>query len=114
MNQREGDSPGRVLAIYLWPVKRGPAAELQAVEAVAQVGLQGDQRRSPKRQVTLLAVEDWQAAAREADTAAEPMNRRANLVVAGISLPPTPGPRLRVGQALIAIVAQTRPAHRME
>lgn len=105
---------GRVVAIYQWPVKRGAAVALETAEAVAEVGLHGDQKRSRKRQVTLLDERDWNQAAREVGAGVDPMHRRANVVVTGISLLPTLGRRLRVGEAVIAVMGETEPCSRMD
>lgn len=106
---------GRVEGIFVWPVSKGDPRVLTEVEAVAGVGLAGDRKRSKKRQMTVLAAEDWAAASREVGNTAEPMWRRANLVVTGIaSLGATIGSRLQIGEVVLEVLGETDPCHRMD
>src|SRR5215831_3072026 len=75
---------GRLESIFLFPRSRAPGRAVESVEACASKGLLGDRRRGVKRQVTLLAAEDWAAAVGEVGGMAPAEDRRANLLVSGL------------------------------
>ncbi|MCB1510568.1 MAG: hypothetical protein KDJ36_06660 [Hyphomicrobiaceae bacterium] len=84
-------------------------------------GLEGDHKgaKLSRRQVTILAREDWEAALAELrDLAGEvPLPwtaRRANLLVENVRLPRAVGARIAVGEAELEVTAQTVPCARMD
>jgi MOSC domain-containing protein YiiM len=85
-------------------------------------GLAGDHKgpKFPRRQLTLLALEDWQAALAALSSATGtavqlPWTvRRANLLVEGVRLPRAVGARLRIGPVLIEVTYPTTPCRRMD
>lgn len=84
-------------------------------------GLQGDHKglKFSRRQITILAREDWERAVAELPdlAGAVPLPwtiRRANLLVEGIALPRGTGSRMRIGPVLLEVTAQTYPCRRME
>ena len=106
---------GRLLGIAVRPAVGADLQELDAVSIRLESGVDGDYRRGGgARQVTVLAKEAWQAACREVDAALPWTARRANLLVAGLSLEASIGKRLRVGQVLLEITGETRPCEVME
>lgn len=93
-----------------------PMELLDQVNVTTQLGLDGDYRgKLRRRQVTILAEEDWQAACAEIDrpdirwTA-----RRANLLVRGITLPRTKGSKVTIGTVVFRITGETDPCNRMD
>jgi MOSC domain-containing protein YiiM len=106
---------GRVEKLWLKRSHRGPMDEVQAVAFVAGQGVAGSVDRSRRRQVTLLALEDWNAAIREAGAAVDPSFRRANLLVSGVSLEGTRGRVLQIGtEVTLAVGGELTPCERME
>lgn len=80
-------------------------------------GLHGDCKgiKFPKRQITILAAEDWDdALASIAAPALLWTTRRANLLVRGLRLPRARGALLRIGEAHVEVTGQTYPCSRME
>ena len=80
-------------------------------------GLEGDCKgmKFPRRQITVLAMEDWQAALEEIGAGDLLWTvRRANLLVAGVVLPRAAGGILRIGPMHLMVTAQTYPCARME
>jgi len=68
-----------------------------------------------RRQVTILAEEDWNAAC--ADIGRDDIHwteRRANLFVRGITLPRTKGRQLSIGDVVFEITGETDPCNRMD
>jgi len=79
-------------------------------------GLDGDFKgaKYPRRQITVLAREAWEAALEEIGHAALSWTaRRANLLVAGVRLPRAAGGILRIGQVRLQVTGQTFPCARM-
>src|SRR4051812_48072687 len=106
---------GVVKELLLWPTKGCPQPlAVPRAEAVPGTGLQGDQKRGQRRQVTLLAAESWEAATKELGVDAPPSSRRANVVVRGLDLAETIGKRLRVGPVLIRVYGETDPCEMMD
>jgi MOSC domain-containing protein YiiM len=108
---------GEVLAIYLFPERGSAPQEVSEAEAVAGVGLRGDQPRAERRALSLIAQESWEAALAEIGepvTGLQAGTRRANLLVRGIDLSATIGRRLRIGATQVAIHAETKPCQLMD
>jgi MOSC domain-containing protein YiiM len=106
---------GVVAELLLWPEKGCAEPErVAAAEAVPGVGLRGDQKRSRRRQVTLLAAEAWEAATAELGVTAPPYRRRANVVIRGLDLADTIGRQVRLGPVLLQIHGETDPCQMMD
>jgi len=104
-----------VVALYVRPGKREPVSSLHRVIAAEGRGLDGDHKVGGKRQVTLLAREDWEAACREVGRPGlDPGLRRANVVLEGMSLADVIGRRLRLGDVVVEVLGETAPCERME
>lgn len=117
------DAPRGRLAGLAWrAARRQPMIEVAAGEIAVGAGLVGDHKgaRFANRAVTVLAIEDWQAAL--ADLAVEMQRpvilpwtaRRANLLVEGLRLPRARGAILRVGEARLEVTYPTSPCARMD
>ena len=94
--------------------------ELQEALIGETFGVEGDARgaKYPRRQVTVLAREDFEAALLDLAGPAGPPElpwtaRRANLLVEGLRLPRAKGAVIAVGSALLEVTAQTVPCERM-
>jgi len=113
---------GRLVAI----ARRGAvrAAMEEIAEGVISVdgGLEGDHKgpKFPRRRITVLAREDWEAALADLRAAdGSPVRlpwttRRANLFVEGVCLPRARGAILRVGPVALEVTYPTQPCSRME
>jgi MOSC domain-containing protein YiiM len=95
---------------------RAPMQSLDRIKVTTELGLDGDYRgKLRRRQVTILAEEDWLSACRAIGRTDIPWTeRRANLYVRGIALPRTKGSRLSIGDVVFEITGETDPCHRME
>ncbi len=111
------DTPGRLIGIARRPARLVPMQAIQSGEITVAAGLEGDHKgaKFPDRQITVLAIEAWQDAAREAG---EPdldwTARRANLLVRGVRLPRAAGGVLRISQVTLEVTNQTVPCKRMD
>lgn len=68
----------------------------------------------PKRQVLIMAREDWDAALAEVGTTIDWTVRRANLLVEGVTLPRLWGTRIAVGSAVLKSTVECDPCFRMD
>ncbi len=112
---------GRLLGIARRKRKFAPMETIDCSAVTAASGIAGDYRgrvipgRKPSRQVTVLALADWQAALVDCGSDLPWENRRANLLVDGIALPREPGTVLAIGATLrIQVCKETFPCFRME
>ena len=105
---------GRLEAIWSKRAHRGVMDPLPEARLVAGRGVEGSVDRSRRRQVTLLAREDWERALADAGARVEPAARRANLLVAGVALAHTRGRVLRIGECRLQIGGELTPCERMD
>jgi MOSC domain-containing protein YiiM len=107
-------SDGLLEAIWLKRVRRGPMDAVAAATLVADVGLAGNTEQGGRRQVCILAREDWERVVAELGAALDPSVRRANLLVRGISLLGSRGRVLSVGVCRIRIGGELTPCRLMD
>lgn len=109
-NNDSSSSPaGRLEAIWLKRVRKGPMDPRDRVRLIAGQGLDDDANLGKKRQVTILSAEQWQAVCRDLGEDIDPRIRRSNLMVSGIELAEPRGRALRIGDCRISISGETRP-----
>jgi MOSC domain-containing protein YiiM len=112
---------GRLIGIARRPARRARMETLDSGQIAVGRGLDGDHKgvKFPKRAITILAQEDWEAALAGLHDLAGPVLlhwtvRRANLLVEGLRLPRVAGARIRVGPVLLEVTYQTVPCKRMD
>lgn len=114
---------GRLVGIARRDKRRAPMDVVDAVDVTVEAGLEGDHKgaKFPTRQVTILAIEDWQAAlaALGGNGAGAPTLdwtcRRANLLVEGLRLPRAKGAIIAIGEMVrLEVSGQTVPCGRMD
>ncbi|MEM9472517.1 MAG: MOSC domain-containing protein [Pseudomonadota bacterium] len=113
----EADTAGRLIGIARRPARLVPMQEVSSAKITVAAGLEGDHKgiKFPDRQITVLALEAWREAAREAGGPALAWTaRRANLLVQGVHLPRAAGGVVRVGQVQLEVTNQTVPCRRMD
>ena len=98
---------GRLAAIWLKRMRRGPMDPVDEARLVAGKGLVGNANQGGKRQVTLIEREVWDALMGETGSGAPPATRRANLMVSGFPLARTRGRVLRVGAVRLRVYGET-------
>jgi hypothetical protein len=109
--------PGRLIGIAYRDVRRAPMQTTDRGLITSAAGLAGDFKgaKYPRRQITVLALEAWQAALAEIAQSSLPWTaRRANLLVEGVELPRAAGGVLRIGAVQLEVTGQTYPCSRME
>ena len=111
---------GILLGIARKAYPRAAMEELSSARLTRELGVEGDYRgiwkpaKSNRRQVTMFAREDWEAALAEIGAEAEWSARRCNLFVSGLVLPRAIGTRVRVGGVRLEVTGECDPCKRME
>jgi len=110
---------GRLIGIAWRPARRAPMQTVDRVLVTKERGVEGDHKgaKFPRRAVTVLAREDWEAALSDlgvADNKLAWTERRANLLVEGVRLPRALGATLRIGPVLLEVTYPTTPCSRMD
>jgi len=105
---------GRLEAIWVKRMKRGPMDPLERVMCVAGRGLEGNANQGGRRQVTIFSKETWDRATAPFDNPPSPHARRANLLVSGVDLAHSRGKVLQIGPVRIRIFGETRPCEQMD
>jgi MOSC domain-containing protein YiiM len=107
-------SEGRLLAIWIKRAHRGKMDPVPSAKAVANSGLAGNADQGRRRQVTLLEKEVWDEAMKRLGGKAEPVRRRANLLLEGVRLKETRDRILKIGAVRLRITGETKPCEQME
>jgi len=117
-------SIGRLGGIARHDRPHGTVETVEEVLVSIGEGIAGDYRGAikpdgpRKRQVSLIAAEDWAAAMDELGVAGGSLDwsvRRANLLTEGVELPREAGARIRIGSdVVIEVVQECDPCSRME
>lgn len=104
---------GRILAIWLKRMRRGPMDAVERATLLAGVGLAGNADQGGKRQVTLIDLGRWREAERSLGAEVQPTARRANILTEGIDYLECRGRVLSLAGVRVRILGETRPCERM-
>jgi len=106
---------GQLLGIAKRERSGAPMETIERVDLSEDMGVAGDYRgKLRKRQVSVLAREDWERACESAGAELPWTTRRANLLVEGLTLKETEGGRLKIGDAVLEIMMETDPCAQMD
>ena len=105
---------GKLEAIWLKRMKRGPMDPVAEATLKAGRGLVGNADQGGKRQVTLIEQEVWQALMAGLEASLDPSTRRANLLLSGVRLADSRGRILQIGDCSIRIYGETKPCEQMD
>lgn len=105
---------GKLEAIWVKRVRRGPMDPKKEIELVSDRGIRENANQGGRRQVTIIEQEVWHALMETVGADLEPWRRRANLMVSGHPLRDSRGKILRIGACRIVIKGETKPCNRMD
>jgi len=88
--------------------------ESREVQVLPGRGIDSENRKPGKREVTLVSTKSWADACRELGAEISWHARRANLLIDGIDLPKTIGLRLKIGPVEILVHGETKPCKIMD
>ena len=114
MSKKTRAAAGRLEAIWIKRMKRGPMDSVEQAVMQAGGGLVGNANQGGRRQVTILEREIWAELMTEVNGTLPPSARRANLLIGGLNLHRSAKRTLRIGSCRIRILGETRPCERME
>ena len=105
---------GKLEAIWIKSMRRGPMLPRESAELRSGRGLVDNTDQGGRRQVTILARERWDEVTTECGARLDPVQRRANLLVFGLELKDTRGEILQIGDCRLRVLGETRPCERMD
>ena len=108
---------GFVKGISIRPERLKPVSILQSVEALKNIGLEGDHYQNPggNRQVTLIQTEHLHVVGLLLDSPSINLETtRRNIEVSGINLLSLKGKRFKIGKAILEYSGECHPCSRME
>ena len=114
MSKKTRAATGRLEAIWIKRMKRGPMDSVEQAMVQSGQGLIGNANQGGRRQVTILEREIWAELMAEVGGELPPSSRRANLLIRGLSLHRSAKCILRIGSCRIRILGETKPCERME
>src|SRR2546430_16958648 len=97
------DIPGKLAAIWIKRMKRGPMDAVQEAELVANQGILGNANQGGWRQVTIIEQEVWGQLRAELGADVWSSARRASLRLDGSDLANTAGKLLELVQCAISM-----------
>jgi MOSC domain-containing protein YiiM len=107
-------SEHQILKLWYRPVAGGPMVERDRLEVEAGKGVVGDHTFGHMRHVTLVFVDDWNAAAAELGIAVDPAGRRANVLLSGGRGLRFVGSTVRLGDIVLEVKGITAPCPVMD
>ena len=112
---------GQLLGIARHDRPKAPIETLEHARVTQELGVVGDFRGATKpgskrrRQITIMAAEDWQAAIDELKVPIEWHHRRVNLLCRGVVLPRIEGALIGIGASVvIEVTGECDPCSRMD
>lgn len=114
IKDNENDMRGVLRSIAWRPANGVGMTEIEKCTVLAKRGLDLENRKHGKREVTLLSVQSWKDVCREIGKEIPWYIRRANFLIDGIDLALTIGKTLTIGSVRVHIYGETKPCNLMD
>ena len=111
---KKDGSVGILRGIAHRPTDSDPMREVPEAAVFPGRGISAENRKSGKREITLLSTESWTDVCRELGVSLPWSIRRANVLIEGIDLGETIGKQLRIGEVRLQVHGETRPCGLMD
>jgi MOSC domain-containing protein YiiM len=105
---------GRLAAIWVKRVHRGPMDQVDEATLVAGRGIVGNADQGRRRQVIIIEEEIWVDLMAATGGRLDPSTRRANLMVRGLPLVNSRGKIIQLGSCRIRVLGESRGCERMD
>ncbi len=105
---------GRVDALWLKRMKRGPMDTVTEMVLVVGKGLVGNADQGGRRQITIMEREMWEQVMKQTHGQLFASARRANILISGLRLAESRKRILLIGACRIRVLGETKPCERME
>ncbi len=112
--QNNGALRGVLKAIARRPTDGEAMVEVQEATVLLGRGIDTENRKPGKREITLVSAETWSQVCRELAAEIPWYSRRANLLLAGIDLSQTVGRTLTIGPVQLLVHGETKPCGIMD
>ena len=114
MQSKKESTTGRVEALWIKRMKRGPMDPVGEVTLVTGKGLLGNADQGGRRQVTIMAREMWERVMKDVHGRLPASARRANILINGLDLARSRKRILLLGSCRVRVLGETKPCERME
>ena len=107
---------GILKGIATRPKARAEMIQSNSAQVSVDMGIVGDYRgtKVKRRQVTVLALEEWISTCADLKARLSWTERRANLLVEGLHFKDSTGQHLQIGDVILEITGETTPCARMD
>ena len=114
IKDKENDKSGVLRSIAWRPANGVGMSEIEKCMVLAKRGLDLENRKHGKREVTLLSVQSWADVCQEIGKEIPWYIRRANFLIDGMDLASIIGKTLAIGSVRVHIYGETKPCFLMD
>lgn len=114
IEENDNTQTGVLRAIAWRPLEGVSMKEIEKCTVLAKRGLDLENRKHGKREVTLLSAQSWKETCEAIDKEIPWTIRRANFLIDGMDLAATIGKTILIGPVRVHIYGQTKPCNLMD
>lgn len=115
MTDSVNNQTGIIRSIAWRPIDSDPMAEIEKCTVIPKRGMDCENRKHGKREVTLVSVQSWKDVCNDMGQEIPWTARRANFLIDGMDLSSTIGKTIAIGPSVhVHVHKETKPCHLME